>query len=251
MTRARRSFRHPSLVVAFWMLGSCSGRTPPMEPPTGEGGAGGEPAPTGEGGAGGQVSDASSVFFVDRPPDLSPDRPPDVPPTPRDAAPPSDGPPPLEPGVVLATSCFQIPCQGLFVAAAACMGDDQMCQSQSVTEGLEGEVVRTNYCLANGVKKHAVSTSTELEYKTTMRVTDASGRHCYTLEVVGADSNDLETLTWRSPAGFSLLSGTWSKSGDRMLLACNGVKYDVRDLGCPGLEGEPGTTSCPPGLCPD
>ncbi len=250
MTRLPSSFRHPILLLLAGALAACGG-SPALEPTSpedgGEGGAGGTSGPSGNGGRGGQIVDASSAVFVDRPIDLAPDLPPDRPPQARDLVPPDTRLPP-EPGVVVATSCFQLPCQGLFLAAAACIGDDEMCQSQIVTQG---EVVRTNYCLANGVKKLSIATSTDTGYMTSMRVSRQDGSACYTLDVSGTDASNIETLAWTAPTGAVLLTGTWNKTTDRLILTCEGTRYELPDLGCPGLEGEPGTTSCPAGTCPE
>jgi hypothetical protein len=243
MTRLGALLRPRMLVVLSWMILSCGGDAPRIdEPPEVDAE---DPSGTTTGtpdAAGDPIVDAGGTFFVDRPVDLARDAP-----LPPDVGPPRDGgqPPPSDPGVIVATSCFQIPCQDLFRTAATCNGDEQMCQSQVSTQG---EVVQSNYCLANGVKKKATSTSTDVGYKTVMSVSRQDGSPCYVLELTGSDTADEETMVWRSPGGFLLLIGTWSKRTDRLILTCNNEKYDPRDLGCPGLEGEPGS-DCPAGVC--
>jgi hypothetical protein len=242
MTGSGSLFRPRLLLLILSGLSmSCGGGDPQIVDPTEVDAAGGTGTTTGAGGAGGgAVTDTAGTFFVDRPPDLPADAS-----LPLDAAEPT--PPPSNPGVIVPTSCSEIPCQGLFVAAASCNGDGQMCQSQMVAEGA---VVRSNYCLANGVKKQSTSTSTDDGYKTSMRVSGPDGSHCYTLELTGTDGSDQERMFWRSPAGLLLLKGYWSKSTSRLILSCGASEYDPGDLGCPGLEGEPGS-DCPAGVCPD
>jgi hypothetical protein len=248
MTGSRALFRYQFLAIVSCLAVSCGGDAGGIaEPP--EVDAASRAGTTGGAREAGGDRDAGATFFVDRPVDLAPDMP-----LPPDASPPRDGDqpadvasPPSDPGVIVPTSCYQIPCQDLFLAAANCNGDGQMCQSQVVTQG---EVVRSNYCLANGVKKQSTSTSSDEGYETIMRVSRPDGSHCYTLELRGSDKVDVETMVWRSPGGFVLLSGTWSKSTDRLILSCGPSKYEPRDLGCPGLEGEPGS-DCPAGMCPE
>ena len=123
-----------------------------------------------------------------------------------------------------------------------------MCTSQAF---VQGETVRTNYCHANGVKKQSSNLSTDQGYSTSMRVSGRDGAHCYTLEMHGTAENDLEDMVWRSPTGAVLLNATWSKSADRLRLLCAGQIFEPRDIGCPGLDGEPGPADCTPGACPD
>jgi hypothetical protein len=181
------------------------------------------------------------------PPDAAPE--PDAAPLPADTAPappPPDTAPP-DPGIVEVTSCDQIPCQELFLAAGGCNGDGQACVTQVVSAD---PPVRTNYCHVNGVKKLSRTTPTELGYQTSMRVNRPDGAHCYTLDMSGTFNGDIETMVWRSPAGAVLLTGSWTRSIDRLIVSCRGVNYLPR-IGCPGLDGEPGPTECAPGACPD
>jgi hypothetical protein len=194
----------------------------------------------------GPVPDAPPA---DRPPDAAP-----PPPPPPDSAPPPPPPPlpdaaPIDPNAIIPSTCEQIPCQDLFIAAASCNSDAQMCQSQVTAMD---PVARTNYCHVNGVKKLAATTFSGDGYTTVMRVNRADGSHCYTLEMSGAISSDVETQVWKSPTGAVLITGAWTKSIDRRVLSCNGMSYDTREVGCPGLDGEPSTDiQCPPGVCPD
>ena len=85
-----------------------------------------------------------------------------------------------------------------------------------------------------------------------MRVTAGNGTLCYTMEMSGALNGDTETQVWKSASGQILLSGTWTRSLDRLVVTCNGMSYDTREVGCPGLDGEPDTAmQCPAGVCPD
>jgi hypothetical protein len=112
---------------------------------------------------------------------------------------------------------------------------------------------RTNFCHVNGVKKRSTTTYDNTgRYMTVMRVLKPDGSPCYTLEMSGLSTGDTETQVWKSPSGAVLLSGTWTKSVDRLILSCQGMSYDTREVGCPGLDGEPDTAiQCPPGACPD
>ena len=244
MTGLGALLRPRVLVIVSWMSMSCGGDAPRIdEPPEVD-----AEIPTGttteapDAGVD-PILDAGGTFLVDRPIDLARDAP-----NPRDGGQPADViSPPSDPGVIVATSCFQIPCQDLFRTAATCNGEEQTCQSQVTTQG---EVVQSNYCLANGVKKRSTSTSTDVGYKTVMNVSRPDGSPCYVLELTGSDTADEETMVWRTPGGFLLLFATWSKSTNRLILTCGSEKYDPRNLSCPGLEGEPGS-DCPAGVCPN
>jgi hypothetical protein len=219
---------------------SCTGGTPPIDDEPDMGGEGG--APSGTGGTGGSpIVDAAPVVFVDRPIDL----PYDIQPEDPDAAA-RERPPSSDPNAVVVETCEQIPCQDLFVAAALCNGEDQTC-----TSAVPG-VDRMNYCLGNGVKKHVTNMSpTDTSYMTSVRVTRADGNACYTVYLSGSEGSDLETLVWRAPNGDVWLTGTYTKSTEEMLLSCRGVNYNPREVGCPGLEGEPDPAACTAGSCPD
>jgi hypothetical protein len=150
---------------------------------------------------------------------------------------------------VVLTECSQLPCQQLFLAAASCNTDGQACMSQVTSMD---PAFKTNYCHANGVIKRSSSTGDNNRYTTVMRVFGRDGSPCYTLEMSGAVSGDTETQVWKSPSGAVLLTGTWTRSVDRLILSCQGMSYDTREVGCPGLDGEPDTvTQCPAGACPD
>ena len=167
--------------------------------------------------------------------------PPPPPPLP-DAAPP-------DPNAIVPTTCAEIPCQDLFVAAANCNTDGVACQSQVIAVD---PITRTNYCHVSGIKKQSSTSFSGDRYTTIMRVLNTNGTLCYTLEMSGALSSDVEQQVWKSPTGATLLTGSWTKSLDRRVLSCNGMSYDTREVGCPGLDGEPETVmQCPPGVCPD
>ncbi len=174
------------------------------------------------------------------PPPPTPDTAPPPPPTP-DAAPP-------DPNAIVVSECSEIPCQELFTMAASCATDGQACVSQITSMDTSTKI---NYCHVNGVIKRLTLTDDGTNYKNVLRAFNANGTACYTLEMTGAITGDLETQVWKSPAGVTLLTGTWSKSLDRLLLQCMGQQYDTRMVGCPGLDGDPGTTQCPAGVCPD
>jgi hypothetical protein len=239
VSRVTWCFRPQFLAFVSAVSLSCGGGTLPVDEPD-MGGVGGSAPPTGMGGAAGSpIVDAAPVTFVDRPIDLPYDTTPEEP----DGAP---RPPSSDPNAVVVETCEQIPCQELFVAAAMCNGEGQTCTSQMPAPE------RANYCLGNGVRKYVTNMSpTDTSYMTSVRVARADGKACYTVYLSGQEGSDLETLVWRAPNGDVWLTGTYSKSREEMLLSCRGVNYDPREVGCPGLEGEPDPAACTAGSCPD
>jgi hypothetical protein len=238
LARVTRFFGPQFLALVSALSLSCAGSHLPVDDPDmgGEGGA--PPGPTG-GSGGSAIIDAAPVVFVDRPIDLPYDNPPAQP----DAAP-REHPPSSDPNAVVLETCEQMPCQQLFVAAAECNGAEQMCTSAVPA------MDRANYCLGNGVRKYVTNMSpTDTSYMTSVRVTRPDGKACYTLYLSGSDGSDLETLVWRAPNGDVWLTGMYSKSREEMLLSCQGVNYNPREVGCPGLEGEPDPAACTAGSC--
>ena len=267
MTPALASFRPQYLLIVSVLWLACAGGPPTDPMPSNEGGSGGSVGAGGEGGSGGRpVIDAAVTFFVDRAPDLTPDTPtPDLAlPSPVPAPPGSSNPDASAPatpdsapapvgGAIVISACSQIPCQMLFQVAAGCTVDTATGPAACISQVTGTDpATTTNYCYANGVIKRSTLTDDGTSYQIVMHALRPDHSACYTLQMNGTQTGDYETQVWMSPGGVTLLSGTWIKSLDRLIVSCNGMTYDTRDVDCPGLDGEPSTgPQCPAGNCPD
>ena len=139
----------------------------------------------------------------------------------------------------MVSACSQINCPQLLDVASQCAANESDC-SYEVKMTDPNRV--TNYCHENQVKKFATTTGTGgTAYRTIMEVVKAGGAACYTLEINGTASGsaDVQSWTFKNPAGTELATATWRASNEQLTIHCGGVNYVIGDVGCPGTDGQP------------
>jgi hypothetical protein len=143
--------------------------------------------------------------------------------------------------VVTVNECSQINCPRLTALATECDASQSACEMDSMSS------TTSNFCHENGVKKQSTrvySGDDGTEYMTTLRVRKPGGDPCYTLQMSGHDEGDVEYWVFESPAGEEVARGEWSRSSDQLTLICDGVRFLIGPVGCPGTDGEPAPDEC-------